>query len=437
MKFRHCYLIPFLAALGGLVRAGEAPFFRDFVGLCGHTVAFKPELYKPVCGWVRDYHPAAWDLDKDTSVLPEWPFAKNRVSWEKIYSSWREHGLKITVCLNIDELGKVWKDPVKDAEAYGQGFAENFGPGGKWPFVEVVEIGNEPGLYEDAAFKTVFEAMARGIRAGNPKLKIATCNVEVGKSDRYWKGTDLFKDMGASYDVLRIHRYAIQDQWPTWRRTWPENPAVPYLSHVKDLLEWRDKNATGKPVWVSEFGWDASSQTPPKEGDDAKFIDSTDEEQAMYLVRSFFLFAGMGVDKAFVYFFNDEDKHSFHAASGLTRNYQPKPAWHAVAWMLGHLRDYRFSRILQASLTDGYVYEFVPEKPEEPVILAVWRATGEGEVALPEGTGALIKAERMPLAAADHKAVALAEKSRKIPAGGHPLLVWTQRQKDTAPANQK
>ncbi len=419
-------LIPLCLAWGGVSLAGEAPLFRDFVGLCGHTVAFKPELYKPVCGWVRDYHPADWDLAKETSVLPEWPFAKNRVSWEKVYGAWREHGLRITVCLNIDELGKVWSDPVKDAEAYGKSFAQHFGPGGKWPFVEVVEIGNEPGLYEDAAFKTVFEAMARGIRAGNPQLKIATCNLEVGKSDRYWKGTALFQDMGASYDVLRIHRYAIQDQWPTWRRTYPENPTVPYLSRVQELLDWRDKHAVGKPVWVSEFGWDASSQAAPKEGDAAKFIDSADEEQAMYLVRSFFLFAGMGVEKAFVFFFNDEDKYSFHAASGLTRNYQPKPAYHAVAWMFRHLRDYRFSRILRASLTDGYVYEFVPEAKGDPVILAVWRATGEAGVSLPEGIGKVERAERMPEAAGENATVLGSGEKGPWIVGGRPLLLWTQ-----------
>ncbi len=419
-------LIPVLAALCGSAAAAEAPLFRDFVGLCGHTVAFKPKLYQPVCGWVRDYHPADWDLAKDTSVLPEWPFAKNRVSWEQVYRSWSQEGLKISVCLNVDEMGKVWKDPVKDAEAYGKGFAQNFGPGGKWPFVEVVEIGNEPGLYGDAAFKIMFEALARGLRAGDPKLRVATCNVEVGKSDRYWKGTDLFKDMGGSYDVLRIHRYAIQDQWPTWKRTYPENPAVPYLSRVQDLLNWRDKTAPGKAVWVSEFGWDASSQAPPKTGDDAKFIDSTDEEQAMYLVRSFFLFSGMGVEKAFVYFFNDDDKYSFHAASGLTRNYQPKPAYHAVAWMLKNLRDYRFGRIVQASLTDGYIYEFLPEKPEAPVVLAVWRATGEGDMILPEGTGPVIKAERMPLTEKEDASTPLPTEKRSLAANGHPLLLWTQ-----------
>lgn len=34
--------------------------FRDFMGLNVHSVGFKPELYKPVCRLVREYHPMVW-----------------------------------------------------------------------------------------------------------------------------------------------------------------------------------------------------------------------------------------------------------------------------------------------------------------------------------------------------------------------------------------
>ncbi len=425
MKWPLVFLIS--AVLAGFSRAGEAPLFRDFVGLCGHTVAFKPELYRPVCGWVRDYHPVSWDLAEDTSVLPDWPFAKNRVSWETVYGSWAKAGLKTSVCLMMDEMGKDWKDPVKDAEAYARGFAENFGPGGKWPFVEAVELGNEPGLYSDEEFKDLFAAMARGIRAGNPRLKIVTCNVEADKSDRYWKGAKLFEDMPQLYDVLQIHRYAIAEQWPVWRRTYPEDAKVPYLSSIRSLLDWRDRNAAGKPVWVTEFGWDSSTRKPDPEGPDAKWVGSTDEEQACYLVRSFFLFAGMGVEKAFVYFFNDEDKPSLHACSGLTRNFQPKPAYHAVAWMLRHLHDHRFSRILRESPEEGYVYEFTPEKTGDPVVVAVWRATGEEPVKLPAGLGEVVRGERMPLKEGAAEQLELAGDASAVPAGSRPLLLWMKR----------
>jgi hypothetical protein len=34
--------------------AEPAPLMRDFIGINGHTIAFKPELYRPACGLVRD-----------------------------------------------------------------------------------------------------------------------------------------------------------------------------------------------------------------------------------------------------------------------------------------------------------------------------------------------------------------------------------------------
>jgi len=63
---------------------------REFIGLNGHTVQFKPELYQPVCRLVRDYHPVEWDLGRNTAEPAPFPFAKNRVDWSKAYGSWRE-----------------------------------------------------------------------------------------------------------------------------------------------------------------------------------------------------------------------------------------------------------------------------------------------------------------------------------------------------------
>lgn len=405
------------------------PLFRDFVGLNGHSVVFKPELYKPVCGVVRDYHPTEWDLMGDTGKLPDWPLARNKVSWEKEYGSWHQAGLRIDVCLQFDNMKAEWKNLGPDAFAYAKSFAQNFGPGGKWPFVEWMEIGNEPGLYDDASYRVMFESMARGIREGSPKMKIATCNVEVGPSDRYWKSVDLFKDHPELYDVLHIHRYAIAEQWPVWRRTYPENPKVPYLSSVQKLLDWRNANAPGKEVWVTEFGWDSSTKKPDPKGDWAKWVGSSDEEQARWLVRSFFLFAAMGVDKAFVYDFNDEDKPQLHACSGLTRHYQPKPAYHAVAWMLRSLADYRFSRVMKQSLEDGYDFEFVSDKPDAPVIWALWHATeAEHVMKLTLEGRKVVRAERMPLAMDDARAstaeVSAGGDEIKMTVGERPCLLW-------------
>ncbi len=419
-------LTTLLVAIGTSVfaQAPARPLFREFVGLCGHTVQFKPELYQPVCRVVRDYHPVKWDLAKDTSVMPEWPFAKNRVSWEKVYRSWHDKGLSISVCLQFDDMkAEDWKDIERDARAYAKGFAEHFGPGGKYPFVDTVEIGNEPGHIDDATYLRIFKAMAAGIREGNPKLKIATCNTEAGGSDRYWKGADIFTPHLPMIDVLRIHRYAIKDGWPTWKRSYPEDSTVPYLSKIQDMIDWRDKHAQGREMWVSEFGWDCSTQKPDPKGDMAKFITCTDDEQAMWLVRSYLLFAEMGIDKAFVYFFNDEDKPAFHACSGITRNFQPKPSYHAIAWMLKHLADYRFSKAILKSEKDGYLFEFTPEKADAPKILAAWHATREN-VSLDLQGAAILRSEIMPLSAGNAVEPQLKTNDTTVIAGTLPILLW-------------
>ncbi|MGI8603554.1 MAG: hypothetical protein ACR2OZ_11225 [Verrucomicrobiales bacterium] len=409
-----------------------APLFREFVGINGHTVNFKPDLYAPVCRIVRDYHPVRWDLEGDTSRLPEWPFARNRVSWEKIYGAWHKAGLRISVCLMFDDI-KVgdWKNLAADAHAYGRSFAENFGPGGKWPYVEWVEIGNEPGLYDDISYRALFEAMSSGLRAGNPRIKIVPCNIEVGPSERYWKGTDCLRGYERLYDALQIHRYAIAEQWPVWRRSYPEDAKVPFLSSIQKLLDWRDRNARGKPVWVTEFGWDSSTKKPAPGSEWEKWVGSTDEQQAQWIVRSFFLFAGMGVDKAFVFFFNDEDKPQLHAASGLTRNYVPKPAYHAVAWMLRSLANHRFSRAIRQSLDDGYVYELTPGKTEQPNIWAAWHPTKmDHEIVLDAEKLVMQKAEQMPLSdkPSPNDDLARIEGDRiRLRIGERPSLIWLAR----------
>ena len=74
------------------VVAAEKPLMRDFMGLNVHTVTFKPDLYAPVTKVLRNYHPYGWDAGKDTSVLPEFPFAKNRVDWGSMYAAWKKAG---------------------------------------------------------------------------------------------------------------------------------------------------------------------------------------------------------------------------------------------------------------------------------------------------------------------------------------------------------
>jgi hypothetical protein len=373
------------------------------MGLCSHTIQFKPALYAPVGRAVRDYHPLDWDTGDDTSFSPPFPSARNGVDWKKVYGDWKAGGYETEVSIMFDNLApKSWKDIPKDATQYGRAFAKSFGPSSSLNLVSAVEIGNEPGKYDDATYRNLFKNMAEGLRTGDPKLKIGTCAITTGKSEQYAKSVTCVKGLENLYDFLNIHTYAEVEGYPTWKRSFPEDPKIDYLRRVENLIEWRNKNAPGKEIRITEFGWDASTKPAPTTGDFSKWVGSTETQQAQYLVRSFLLFSKLDVTRAYIFFFDDKDEPQIHGSSGLTRNGKPKPAFHAVAHLFKTLGDYRFARVIEEKPGEVYVYEFVHGDDSEKRIWAVWSPTGsgkKGKIDLKTRNLRLLGAERMPLVA--------------------------------------
>jgi len=380
------------------------PVMRDFVGLNTHTVQFKTDLYKPVCRLLRNYHPAEWDLGKETAVPPPFPEAKNKVDWSSLYGSWAKAGFETHATIMLASINPDgWRNRDRDIETYARGLAQCFGPSGVWPLLASVEADNEPHSYTPEQYREMFQAMARGLRAGDPKLKIATCAVRVKKPDKYNKPVECVKGLEALYDILNIHTYAFLETWPAWRRTFPENAGTTFLSDVSDMIGWRNANAPGKEIWVTEFGFDASTQPNPTEGPAKGFIQATDEEQARWIVRSFLVFASMDVGRAYLYWFNDEDKASLHAASGITRRYQPKASYHAMSQLYGVLGEYRFGRAIVQEAGRCYAFEFTHGTDAARRIIVVWSPTGSkrlARVSLPVG-GKVERAVGMQTTAAE------------------------------------
>ena len=397
------FVFALLEACVFLAGASEMrPLMRDFVGINGHTVQFKPDLYRPTCGLVRDYHPVDWDLGKDSGELPGFPLAKNGVDWNKVYGSWCAKGWNIDACLMFEFLKPSdWQNLEADAWAYGKAFAHGFGPSGKRKLVDAVEIGNEPGKWSDADYIRIFKAMAGGLRAGDPKLRIATCNLTTGKSGDYEKSVECLSTCPELFDVLSVHSYAQLEGWPTWRRSFPEDAKLPhYLQDVDALCRWRDEHAPGKPVWLTEFGYDSSTKPPEKTSDFAKWIGVNDTQQAQWLVRSLLVFSAMPIERAYVFFFNDEDQPRLHASAGITRNFQPKPSYHALTHLQRILGDYRFQRVVTNEPGRLRVQEY--RNASRKTIWAIWSPTGDGRsftTTLDRIPGRLVDTRHMPLIA--------------------------------------
>lgn len=380
---------------------GEKPLMKDFIGLNVHTVLFKPELYRPVASVLRDYHGVDWDLGDSPANAASFPMSKNGVNWNDLYGKWTQMGYKIDVTAQFEQFApEKWTDIPKQAFDYGQAFASYYGPSGKHPYVTSFEIGNEPQKYNNDQYRAIFENMAKGLRKGDPKMLISTCAVAVGDSDQWSKNIDSLKGLDSLYDILNIHSYAMAEGWPTWRRSYPEDPKINFLKQIQSLIDWRNKNISYKPVWLTEFGWDSSTKKPPAEGDAGKWVGNTDKEQARYIVRAFLTLSAMDVERAYLYWFNDDDQPSLHAASGLTRKYEPKPSFHAMSHLSKTLGDYQFDKIVIQRTEDLYVYQFRKGKTNE-LIWAAWSPTaGERttEVSLPKpNSGRITTGEEMPL----------------------------------------
>ena len=390
---------------------------RDFMGLCGHTVQFKPELYAPVTRLVRDYHPLKWDFGEDTSYATKLPSARNGVDWNQVYGSWAKAGYRAEASLMFDDIKPGdWKDLPRDAFAYGKAFASALGP-----LIEAAEIGNEPGKYDDATYRTLFEAMARGIREGAPKMRIATCAANLGPSGAYSKSVDCIAGLEALYDIVNMHNYAEITGWPTWERSYAEDPKIDFLTNIRHVLKWRAEHAPDKEVWLTEFGWDATTKPNLTTGDFVKWKGSTETQQALWTVRAFMVLAATGLDRAYLYFFNDDDTPHLHASSGLTRNFVPKPAFHAVAHLQKTLGDYRFTRAIREG-ADGFVYEFTSEAKAR--IWVVWKPESPGApVKLELGKSRIAKAERTPLQAGTVESVSV---NALVEATEAPLYLWLE-----------
>ncbi|QQE09919.1 hypothetical protein JD969_10345 [Planctomycetota bacterium] len=362
---------------GNVMAEGTKPTMKEFIGINGHTFQMNASIYSPIAKKARDYHGMNWDVGKKTDRKTTFPYAHNGSNWDEIYGSWVGSGMEVDASLiiyNFEE--KDWVDVDKDAPAYGKAFAEYFGPTHGNGLVKSIEIGNETKTYDDDFYQKVYRLMAKGVREADPKIKILTASMQDHESTKYHRNVEVLRDDLELVDVLNVHTYAFLNKWPKWEMTYPENEKIEYLEVVRKMVDWRDKYAKDKEIWITEFGWDSSTKKPDPKGKWKDWVCVTDRQQAQYIARSYLIFASMDIERAYVFWFDDKDKPQLFASSGVTRNGKPKESYWAMEQLQRLLGDYRFDHKLRED-KNAYVYSFVREGKSEDEVLAMWSPTGE------------------------------------------------------------
>ena len=153
------------------------------------------------------------------------------------------------------------------------------------------------------------------------------------------------------------------------------------------------------------------------------------------------LFSRLDVTRAYIYFFDDKDEPQIHGSSGLTRNGQPKPAFHAVAHLFKTLGDYRFRRVVQEKPGNVFVFEFAHGDDLNRRVWTVWSPTGSGKKGRvdlkTEPQWKLLRAEQMPLESGDAPAVhpKVRQGTLSVDSSESPVfLEWSRARDEVIPA---
>ncbi|WP_145073011.1 glycoside hydrolase family protein [Poriferisphaera corsica] len=359
----------------------NAPLIKDFMGINGHTFQMNASIYSPLVKNARDFHGINWDLADDSSRKTTFPIAANGTDWNIIYGSWLGSGMTVDVSLMIHRFTeKDWKNVEVDAPAYAKAFAEFFGPTKGNGLVSSIEIGNETKTYNDEFYLKVFKLMAKAIRDADPAIRILPASVQYRESSKYHRNVEVLRNDIDLFDVLNVHTYPFLKKWPSYEMTYPEHQEIEYLKSVKGIIEWRDKYAKDKEIWITEFGWDSSTQKPNPNGNWKDWVCVTDRQQAQYIARSYLIFAGMKVDRAYLFWFDDNDVPQLFGSSGVTRMGKPKESYWSMEQIQRLLGEYRFDRKIKET-ENVYAYAYVNGSDANEEIWAIWSPTGEDRVA--------------------------------------------------------
>ncbi|MCF8428607.1 MAG: hypothetical protein K9G64_00635 [Bacteroidia bacterium] len=225
-----------------------------------------------------------------------------------------------------------------------------------------------------------------GVKNADSSLKfvmggLATLNIDYIKGMKLWSEHNRPKTKKIPVDVLNFHHYC-NASGGVGQPTIGISPEQDKLKEkLKKVVEFRNKELPELEVWLSEFGYDTnegSTQVSPAIGNN-----STLEIQGRWLMRCFLEIAAAGIDRAFLYNFDDYgfNTPSQYLTSGLVggapKN-EKKISWYYMACLKNILTNYSFYKELPSGQIDINVYAF-KSKTKKETIYVVWCNTSSNK----------------------------------------------------------
>jgi serine/threonine-protein kinase ATR len=342
-----------------------------------------PEKFKAIAKNLRSYEPLDWDMVRPQQI-PDFTKmaagggtpAKKWLNWDREYKTWLESGFHIDISLAFTQKSfsdSLWKNTYREAFAFGKAYASHFCV--KKHLVSMIEIGNEPWSYNSNTYRQILDGMDAGIKSVS-KVPVLPCAVQAydpTKDDNDY----VAKYMDASAKNVgglnaHIYSYVFQENG---KRTAvnPEDPRSEVWS-MANLLRFRDKNLPGKPVYVTEFGFDSNGG-----GESCTHSECvTEKEQAIYGVRMSMILWRLGARQFYWYYFANVAYKSFlHNRSGLSASYntgfREKLSFKTFALLQQQIGNFHFVKIIREN-NNVYAYLLENYKTGNNIIIA-WRPT--------------------------------------------------------------
>ncbi len=211
-----------------------------------------------------------------------------------------------------------------------------------------------------------------GIKSVDPEAKHVLAGM-AGKDSTYFHKLLEASGGRVPFDILNVHMYCTDHS----NAYSPENEKYGYEKGFRDFFTWRNRVLPDVPVWITEFGWDTYISPDNKHS----YTYAPFEQQANYLMRSYFIFLKMGFEKAFMFMAMDGNSSGLtqYSSSGLLKDknsgYKKKQSYYYIATMQNLLGNLVYNRTVayaeKAGGNEVYCLEFVnPENTDR--VFALW-----------------------------------------------------------------
>ncbi len=406
------HLFGALAADAGLLGPGSR------IGLNASSPELAPKLAELGVGWVR-FENMKWPFVSDTPH--EYSFTGTVPPWElnidRIFRAYRDNGLNVlSYMFLVPEWASEPPDaapenmrlcfPPKDPSLYGEfcfQVAARYGTKEHPPqalltedkqsglgLVRYFEMYNEPNLNPRAdatwggwagpldAYYEMMRYGAEGVKRADPDAIVTSAGYAGMKADVVDElRTHVYADGKRALDfvdVINVHYYSGHEPPETATTDGNANPTGEFTlaENLRELAQWRHEHAPGKPIWMTETGYDSAGP-----------FGTTEAIQAARLPRVVMLCLANGVDKVLVYR-ESGSTPSRHAASGVVRNdHTPKPSWYSFGTLVRQFRGV-VGGAVRLPHPDPNVWLMEWDDGGEPLLTA-WTVNGDATMGLELG----------------------------------------------------